>query len=572
MKTHNSIYATLIISIFLMSCTQDFLNLNPKGSIALENIQDAEGAELLVIAAYAGLGNGGEHSNISDWIYGSVRSDDTYKGGASTGDFPYMHRVETFTNLVDEVNIHNVWRWNYEWIARANLALKIVNQLGPEEYPQQLQRQAELRFLRAHFYFKLIPLFKNVPWIDEHTTEFNTVSNREYTLNQLYDKLAEDFQFAADVLPETQQEVGRPTKFAATAYLAKIKLYQAYEQDENHNVTAINASKLNEVVALTDAVITSGKYRLSGDFAENFIFEYENGPESIFAIQFSVDDGTPIGGRLNWGNNLNYHMAPQYGCCWFNIPSQNLVNSFKTNNDGLPLFETFDDTEMSAPEDFLTNGVDPRLGHTVGAPGHPFKYDPSFIYQTAYARAPEVYGYFSPMRETEHYSSPALRVDGSRRATARNQDVIRYADVILWKAEALIELGRYTETLPLINMLRTRAKNSLERIKLTDGTHAANYHINEYIDGVNISWTQETSRHALRWERRLEFATESPRFFDLVRWGITSEVLNEYLAHESQRRSYLRGVTFQKGRDEYLPIPQQEIDLSEGLYQQNPGY
>ena len=557
----------------LVSCKK-FLDSEPKGAVNSAVLNDANGAELLATAAYASLGNGNEYSSVSDWIWGSVRSDDAYKGGASTGDQPELDKLEQFSFLVnDQSYIQNVWIWNFEGIARANLALSVINNLSTAQYPLKLQRQAEMRFLRSHFYFWLVENFKNVPWIDESMTtdERKKVSNRQYTRDQLLEKIAADFQFGFDNLPDKQTQVGRASKVAAAAYLAKTRLFQAYKQDETHKVVSISLPVLNEVLKWTDYVINSGKHALSKDFAENFLFEFENGPESVFAIQFSKDDGTPLG-REDWSHNLNYNMAPQYGCCSFHRPSDNLANAFRTSSTGLPQFTTFNDNTLSAPADFLVNSFDPRLDHTIGIEGHPFKYDPSFIYQKTFARASEVYGTYSTMKEIMPAGSPSLKRDGSRLGSAKNIDVIRYDDVLLWKAEALIELGRQAEALPLINQIRDRAASSTTRLKLANGTFATNYNIQKYTDGVNCTWTQEFARQALRWERRLEFAAEGQRFFDLVRWGIAAETLNDYFKKENVRHPFLKNANFTKGRNEYLPIPQQEITLSEGLYQQNPGY
>ena len=563
----------MIITIF--SSCKKFLDNQPKGSLSSDLIQDANGAELLSTAAYASLGNGNEYSSVTDWIWGSVRSDDAYKGGASTGDQPEIDKLEQFSFiLTDQSFMQNVWIWNFEAIARANTAIQVMDNLTEAEYPLKMQRIAEMRFLRGHFYFWLVENFKHVPWIDETLTpaEQKKVSNREFTQDQLWDKIAADFQFGIDNLPVTQTQKGRANKVSAAAYLAKTRLFQAYKQDESNNVTSIDAAKLADVITQVDYVIASGKHRLSNDFAENFLFEFENGPESVFAIQFSKDDGTPLG-REDWSHNLNYNMAPgTYGCCSFHRPSDNMVNAFRTDVAGLPMFTTFNNSTLSQPSDFFTNSFDPRLDHTVGIPGHVFKYDPNFIYQTSFARAPEVYGVYSAMKEVMPPNSPSLKRDGSRLGSAKNWDVIRFADVMLWKAEALIELGRQAEALPLINMIRDRASNSKGRLKMSNGTPLSNYNITQYIDGVNCVWTKDFARTALRWERRLEFATEGSRFFDLVRWGIAAETLNAYFNVEKTRHPYMQAAFFTKNRNEYLPIPQQEITLSEGIYQQNQGY
>ncbi len=220
----------------------------------------------------------------------------------------------------------------------------------------------------------------------------------------------------------------------------------------------------------------------------------------------------------------------------------------------------------------MTNGVDPRLDHTVGVPGHPYKYSPELPYSESWARDPGVYGFFGNMKEQQLADCSCFTKLGPFIGTSKNIDFIRYADVLLMHAEALIELGRHPEALPFINQVRARARASTGLLQNSDGSDPSNYRIAEYVDGDNIDWTQENAREALRWERRLEFAMESPRFFDLVRWGIAEETLNAYLAEERTKRDYLSNAEFTAGRDEYLPIPQREIDFTKGVYEQNPGY
>ena len=176
------------------------------------------------------------------------------------------------------------------------------------------------------------------------------------------------------------------------------------------------------------------------------------------------------------------------------------------------------------------------------------------------------------MKEQQAADCPCFKKIGPFYGSSKNMDFIRYADVLLWRAEALIELGRHAEALPLINEVRVRAANSTERTKKMDGTFPSNFKISEYVDGGNIAWTQENARKALQYERRMEFAMEGSRWFDLVRWGIAAETLNAYLDVEKTRRTHLSAAFFTKGRDEYYPIPQREINYTKGLYKQNPGY
>jgi hypothetical protein len=409
-------------------------------------------------------------------------------------------------------------------------------------------------------------LYKNIPIFDENATaeDILKVSN-DLSNEEAWNKIAGDFQFAIDNLPVSQMELGRANKLAAQAYLAKLRLYQAYEQNATHKVTNINQQRLQEVVTLTQAVISSGKYSLSPDIANNFLPETENGPESVFAIQFTINDGTTAG-RLSYEDGLNYpHGAPQYGCCGFHAPSQNLVNAHTTDANGLPNFSTFN----NGIADLATATVDPRLDHTVGIDGHPYKYDNTKPFSNSWVRDPGVYGNFHSMRNQQLATSSSYFKLGPFMGTAKNYDIIRYDDVLLMQAEAYIELGQHANALPLINQIRARAAASTGRLKKADGSFPSKYNIGQY---SATGWTQAFARQALQWERRLEFATEGARFFDLVRWGIAEPVLNAYIAVEKARRPFLATAKFTAGRDEYLPIPQSEITFTNGLYKQNPGY
>ncbi|TYZ05792.1 RagB/SusD family nutrient uptake outer membrane protein [Hymenobacter lutimineralis] len=564
---------TLTAALLAASATscndKDFLDVSPRGALSDENLNTPEGAEKQVIAAYSALANDGFTAPFSSlWPYGNLRSGDAYKGGGGTGDIEGFHFYETFTfNRPDIGNTDEVWFRLYVGISRANEAL---NRLNKVDMPNKAIRQGEMRFLRGHFYFILKELFDRVPYIDETVPmgDYEKISNVDLSSQQLWDKIAADFQFAVDNLPASQGEVGRASQVAAKAYLAKTRLFQAYVQNDNHQVTSLDQAKLQEVVRLTDEVIGSGKHSLSPDFGNNFQSQFDNGRESVFAIQFSKDDGTPRG-RINQGNKLNYPMNAEFGCCGFHQPSQNLVNAFKTDAKGLPLFTTYNTTSLTEPADFQTNAVDPRLDHTVAIPTHPWKYDPSFVFQRSWVRVPDIYGQFMSQKELVGPKDQSFQKLPPFMSSTKNWAVIRYADVLLWKAEALIELNRPAEALPLINELRRRAAASTTLLKDINGQPVSNYRIGEY---AADQWSQEYAREALRWERRLEFAMEGSRFFDLVRWGIAADYLNTYLTVEKTRRQYLQNAQFQRGRDEYLPIPLNQINFSKGLYKQNPNW
>lgn len=566
----NKIIVAFITSgLLIFGSCKKALDYTPTGVLSSSDLTSPAAVEGLVTAAYAAIGNGDMIGPIySNWAYGSVRSDDAYKGGGGTGDVGEVDALEHYNLVTPSMGsfVTRTWQNLFKSIGRANVALRAVNSLSETDFPNKKSRLAELRFLRAHSYFTMKLLYKNIPIFDESATSddilkvSNTLSNEES-----WNKIAADFQYAIDNLPASQPEIGRANKYAAQAYLAKLRLYQAYEQNATHKVVGINAARLQEVVNLTQAVISSGKYSLSKDIADNFLPETENGPESIFAIQFTINDGTTAG-RLSYEDGLNYpHGAPQYGCCGFHAASQNLVNAHTTDANGLPNFNTFNNSIA----DLKTATVDPRLDHTVGIDGHPYKYDNTKPFSNSWVRDPGVYGNFHTMRYQQLASSGSYFKLGPFMGTAKNYDILRYDDILLMQAEAYIELGQQDKALPIINQIRTRAAASTGRLKKLDGTFPSNYNVKPY---PAAGWTQDYARQALRFERRLEFATEGPRFFDLVRWGIAEQTLNAYIAVEKTRRTFLATAKFTAGRDEYLPIPQSEITFTNGLYKQNPGY
>jgi hypothetical protein len=562
--------ALITSGLLIFGSCKKALDFTPKGTLSAADLTSPSAVEGLVTAAYASIGNGDMIGPIySNWAYGSVRSDDAYKGGGGTGDVGEIDAMEHYNLVTPNIGafVTRTWQNLYKSIGRANVALRAVNSLNETVFTQKKVRQAELRFLRGHSYFLLKRLYKNIPIFDETLSSENVLKvSNNLSNDDSWNKIAADFQFAIENLPASQNDLARANKTAAQAYLARVRLYQAYVQDATtHKVTSINAARLQEVVTLTQAVIASGKYSLSADIADNFLAEKENGPETVFAIQFTINDGT-TSGRMSFEDGLNYpHGAPQYGCCGFHAPSQNLVNAHTTDAKGLPQFSTFNNSIAN----LNTATVDPRLDHTVGIDGHPYKYDNTKPFSNSWVRDAGVYGNFHSMRYQQLASSPSYFKLGPFMGTAHNYDIIRYDDVLLMQAEAYIELGQQASALVLINQVRARAAASTGRLKKVDGTFASNYNVQQY---PSAGWTQDYARTAMQWERRLEFATEGDRFFDLVRWGMAENTLNAYINIEKTRRTFLATAKFTAGRDEYLPIPQSEITFTNGLYKQNPGY
>ena len=581
MKYNHKIIASVICATLLLTaCSDNYLEYEPEGVLSSENVATAENAESLVIAAYAGIANDEMIGPLThQWVFGSVRSDDAYKGGGGRGDVDVIDKYEQYNLTIADMGdwmAPRTWTDFYKAISRANFALSVINDIPDGEYAQKTTRQAELRFLRAHSHFMLKLIFKKIPYITENLTqeEIGQTSN-DVDNDALWNTIAEDLLFAYENLPQAQEQVGRADRNAAAAYLAKLRLFQAYEQNDQHQVTSINTGRLQEVIDYADKVIGN----LQPDFGENFLDGFDNGPESIWAAQFSINDGTTVG-RVSFVTGLNSpHGTGLYGCCGFHLASQNMVNSFKTDANGLPLFDTFNNSDIftnidangtTPPDSGLS--VDPRIDHTVGIPGRPFKYrntvndSGDMVYNFSWARDPGVYGYFGNMKEQQAPDCSCYVKEGPFVGTSKNVDFIRYADVLLWKAEALIQLNRWDEALPLINQVRNRAAASTQRP--IDAGAADIYAISPYSSFPSKDYALK----ALMFERRLEFAMEGHRWYDLVRWGIAEETLNAYLAEEKTKRDFLANAQFTAGRDEYYPIPQREIDFTGGLYVQNPGY
>jgi len=576
------IFKNIIICVIVLTpfACSDYLDLKPKGTIGESMLDSPEMVEKMIIAAYAHV----EHDNRVSvpWWYADLRSGDAYKGGSNSADQGWAHDLEV--SEVKEVAVEYAFKWerHYVAISRANNALARISKLTEAEYQDKIKRTAEMRFLRSFQAFQLKQVFNRIVWVDETMDEDQLLqeSNVKYTSQELWDFIISDFRYAADNLPKDNKDVGRVNKYSATCYLIKALMYAAYEQNDNYSIKSINTAKLQEVVQLINWIQAENRYKLNDDFAKNFLWEFETKgstevTESVFAVQSSHDDGSDYG-KLNQFSILTYPVSDPYSCCGLHLPSQNLVNAFKTDPaTGLPLFDTFNaGVQFERGEDIDAHPevtVDPRLMHSIAFTGKPYKYDLNYLLPADAVRGSGYYGFFHSMKETETYWCPCYKHALYFPSSSLNRDLIRYDEVLLWKAEALIQLGELEEPRQIINQLRTRAKNSIAKLIMPDGTPSANFKIEEY---PSAGWTKEYAWRALQWEVRLEMALEGKRGFDLIRWGIMGDVLNEYYEIEKTRRTaYMpNNVHFIKGKHEYLPIPNRQITYSKGLYVQNPGY
>ncbi|MDE5986014.1 MAG: RagB/SusD family nutrient uptake outer membrane protein [Prevotella sp.] len=575
MKLRN-IFMTALFGLSIISC-DDFIDVSPEGKIDEKTAMSKQ--ESMVTSAYSMLGDCWYSYPFNLWPYGDLASDDCLKGGSGTTDTEY-HSVEIFSTLTPSTPGHmdELWYRLYCAVSRCNKALISLQDYSGSDAETVKLRTAEVKFLRGHFYYKLLTVFHNIPWIDEETVRNGSheqTRNDKYTYQQLFDKVIADFKEAYDVLPATQKDGGRANKIAAASYLAKCYLNLAYGEgyESNTGVAHINSAYMQKVVEYTD-VVKASQYDYLEDFGDIFLPECKNSKESIFAVQMSdyKDDNTTFG-RANWSNTLNGCWG-MWSCGWdFHKPSQNLVNAFKTEN-GLPMFDHFNDRI-----DYPVNGEptaqkwDPRLFHTVGMPTFPYKYEAEYMQTTANSRTPNTYGYYTSLKDVPQRSKGET-FNQPWQAFAVNDYVFRYSDVMLMRAEALVELGRMPEAEDIVNDIRNRAKRSVAK------------HISYAADQVEIEpypegyfATKEIARECVRWERRLEMAMESSRFFDLRRWGIASKVLNAYFASEQNDiygtqtyAQYLKDARFTPEKNEFWPVPYNQMFYVPGLYTQNKGY
>ncbi len=368
---------------------------------------------------------------------------------------------------------------------------------------------------------------------------------------------------------------GRANKIAAAAYLAKCYLTLAWGDgyEASDGVDFINEEYMKKVVEYTE-VVKNSQYGYLEDFGDIFLPEYKNSKESVFAVQTSNyrEDNTRYG-RANWSNTLNGCWG-MWSCGWdFHKPSQNLVNAFKTEN-GLPMFDTYAYTdEYPLSDKPSAQKWDPRLFHTVGMPTFPYKYEDKYMMTTDNSRTPNTYGYYTSLKDVPQRSAGET-FDGSWQAFDMNDYVFRFTDVMLMRAEALIELGRLDEARTIINDIRKRAANSVDKhiAYAKDFCEIAQYPASYFTDKAK-------ARQCLRWERRLEVAMESSRYFDLRRWGIASEVLNAYFEKEQNASyegvrygQYYKDAHYTAGKNEFYPIPYNQMYYVPGLYVQNKGY
>jgi starch-binding outer membrane protein, SusD/RagB family len=564
-----------ILSAVGYSCKEDFLEVLPTGAISEAQLTSKKGIEGALIATYGSVsGYGRRMVHPNNWVWGSIRGGDANKG-TDPGDFSDINPIQEYRYLPSQGVINDNYLGYYEGIARANNVLRLLKNAQPDVSADDKKRiDAETRFIRAHFYFSLKRNYSNTPFVLEDADYGKGIEKIKNDVD-LWPKIEADFKTAMDNLPETQGAAGRANKWAAASYLAKTYMYQ---------------KKFSEAKTLFDQIIANGKttngkkYALVSKFADLYKASNDNNSESIYAVQAAANTGSVNNANADFDLNWPYNTGPNGpgNCCGFFQPSFELVNSYRVDANGLPMLDgnynvganqVKHDMGITSKDAFTPDGglLDPRLDHTVGRRGIPFLDWQDFPGADWIRNQPNG-GPYSPKKYSYYKSDRGSLQDNSSWTpgyTALNVTVMRFADILLMAAEAEVEVGSVEKAREYVNMVRARAANA-EGYVMKGAAPAANYKLGLY----ETAWTDKgAARAAVRFERKLELAMEGHRFYDLVRWGDDTKVLNDYLAYEKKFLANTFGAAKYEAKHAMLPLPQAQIDITgSDILKQNPGY
>ena len=468
----------IILVLFQVSACEAILDKEPIAILdAGSFFQTENDAVQSINAAYNPLLFNNANNNFL-WAFAEVTGDAAIPGG--DGSRPGIVEMETFSYTPRTEELNSYWKLQFKGITQCNLVLdNIVKVNMPEGSKNQIIGEA--LFLRSYYYFLLTQVFGDVP-LYLKVTPPDQLKIKKSSKEDIYKQILSDCDKATNLLPITHNgsNTGRATKGAAMAVAAKVSLYTK------------DYTKVLEYISKIKALNT---YQLVKDYRENFMKLTQNNTESVWEIQHTNLE-------LGVGNFINQWWASikflGYG---FAEVTPLYVSVFEPN--------------------------DPRLKFTVAMNNDPYF---GLIYKNSFSSTT-----YSPRKFLQSNAELTQKADGDI-----NYPAIRFAEVLLWEAEALIELGRMQEALAPLETVRARARAQTA----VPGTLP-----------VITSTNQATLRQAVRRERQTELGFELHRFFDLVRWGIAAESL----------------PGFQKGKHEVFPIPQTEIDLNPSLLQ-NPNY
>src|SRR5437660_2448544 len=597
--------ACLGLGLSITYACKDFLDTPAQGTLNENALATKAGVEGSLIAAYRSLDcnnatNGNWGCAASNWPFGSITSDDAYKGSEAS-DQPQATKLELYVWSSDQAQdyLDRKWASMYEGVRRANATIQFlekVSRLKPIEISRadSMGIRGEALFLRAHYHFEAWRMWGNIPYyFDTDTTPvvqggFRKANN--LGADSVPKLIIADLNAAIALLPDKPRngQAGRVTSWGARAYKGRVLVYM-------HQYAA--------AVATLDSVVTSNAFGLETSFDHVWtgFHGFANGKETILAYESSVNDGEPNGNNANYGERLNLpHSGSPFKCCGFHQPSQNLANAFAVDGaTGLPkefTSPTTWNTRDSVWVASVTDTVDPRMDWTIGRDFVPYKdwgmQVPTTATVPGWIRAPGYGGRYSPKKNAQEQASGAVSKVGwqPEQENAVHIHIFRYADLLLLDAEAKVETNDLAGALALVNQVRARAAVAAQGCGdgASDAALTARYpkcagdnRMAVPINDTTISWatykispytlanwpTPAAARLAVQIERRLELGMEGQRLFDLRRYGgtVAQQVMSAYLAAESTsvRRGYkIAQAPYALPANNYYPIPQVEIDLS----------
>jgi hypothetical protein len=578
-KISNIIQIVLIAAgMLLPSACDDFLTKEPPGVAAGTALESDQGVESLLIGAYAVLRGDGRFGGAmaTDWTYGSGASDDCYKGSES-GDQTNYNDVERYEVMPTNDYMRERWRDCYNGVARSNQVLVFLKTAqggnSPFTAERALQVEGEAKYLRAWYHFQANKIFKNIPYIKTPEELGNTLPEEVPNKDAGWDEIESDLQFAIEHLPEAfDGQPGRATKYAAMAVKAHAHMHQ---------------NEFDQAKPLLDQIL-NGPFDLVDNFFDNYDERTENNKESIFEIQCSASSVNKT--SLPMAGTVMHQTGGAAAIGWgFFQPSQCLVDAFQVTDDGLPILDisvrpTFkNDMGVDSDQEFQPSDqpVDLRLDWTVSRRSIDFL-GWGICPGRSWIRTQDNGGPYMT-KKYMHFQASQASQNGSGFDNNRNYRMYRLAHIILWRAECAVEEGDLEGARQLVNRIRERVKTSTPVMGLCKTTKfdgsaldvdweqpAANYKTEPYPAGHSAFSSKEKAREAVRLEIRLEFATEGQRFFDLRRWGIDVEVLNDYIERDSKFRNFMRGAEYTV-KKRYWPIPQAQLDIQPVLTQ-DPDY
>lgn len=559
----NYLFIFVTAAILFSSCGEDFLYKAPQGSIDEPALQNETGVNLLTVDAYANLTENGWGATPFNWTFGGMYGGDANKG-SDGNDQSVLNEMEMYLTLPTNGYINEKYSWVYKGVKRVNIALQVMGKTETISESVKKSRNGELRFLRALYYFEGIKVFgPYIPWVDETITDNDPKVHNDI---DIYPKVLADLDIAIQDLPATQDAPGRANSWAAKALKAKVLMQKG-------DLTAAEPI-LKDVIE--NGVTSNGlKYDLEDNMSDNFSSYNDNGKESIFAVQFSADYN-----NANSGMSLCYPhggAGSPGGCCGFYQPSNELANSFKVDDNGLPFLDnSYRDTpyvtvrntstEEGAPLSINNNvAVDPRLDFAIGRFGIPYK--DWGLPQNNWVRDVANGGYFMPKKhvftkkELDAGLAGGALHDGWAPGSAINLQYLSLRDMILLYAECLANSNKLSEAMGMVNKIRERAAKPDNIIEL-NGQPAANYKISTYPETHLAFSDKETCIKAIRMERKLELAMEGQRWFDLSRWGGTymSKELGDYVNFEKNFLAKFATASTLSPAKTMFPLPQGQIE------------